>query len=199
MKHSVITIAREHGSGGRRIGKQLAEQLGIAYYDKSLIQLAAKQSGLAEETFEEAEKQATSSFLFHLAMGSYSAHGYAPGSLPMADQIFLAQFDAIMEIAEKGPCVIIGRCADYVLRERAGCLNVFLHAPLEERKKRMVLEYGVSPEKCAEEVRRADKGRANYYNHYTGRKWGDCRNYHLTINTSLGEEKVLELIRRAVE
>ena len=128
MSIPVITISREYGSGGRAIGEKLAKELGIPFYNKELILMAAKESGLSEEYIKKAEQQKSTSFLYGLYMGAQQ--------LPMNDQIFLIQSKIIREIAEKGPCVIVGRCADYVLRERKDLLSVFIHAPLSFRAQR---------------------------------------------------------------
>ncbi len=193
--YPVITISREYGSGGRLIGKRLAEELGLPFYDKDLITRAAADSGLSPEVLEAAEDQAPSSLLYTLSTGGLTGMVGGVG-MPLSDRLFLAQFDAIRKIAAEGPCVIVGRCSNYVLRERPGALHFFIHADLDSRIERIIKEYGV-PEKEAEaKIAKTDKRRASYYNHYTSVKWGDARNYHLSINSAaLGIEGTVALCR----
>jgi len=154
----VITIAREYGSGGRLIGEELAKSLGIPFYDKELILLAAKKSGFSEEYIRRTEQIKSASFLYSLYMTSQV--------LPMSDQIFLVQSKIIQELAEEGPCVIVGRCADYVLRNNPNCMNIFIHAPLEERMRRASEEYGETAANMEDFVRKQDKKRSSYYNYF---------------------------------
>lgn len=183
---NIITIGRECGSGGRRIAKRLADTLSIPFYDKKLIEMAAKDTGLTEEFIHATEEQRTNSFLYNLSFSSQN--------LPVADQVFIAESQVIKRVAAEGPCVIVGRCADYVLRDRPHCVHVFVHAPLEQRLRRAQEEYGVTPDEAQAFVLRRDKARASYYNHFTTGRWGDCRNYDLTVNSGLGEEKALRIL-----
>ena len=139
---TIITLGRQFGSGGRAVGKKLAEDLGIPYYDKEILQRAAKESGICESLFENHDEKPTNSFLYSLVMDTYSAGYAAMGmqEMPMSQKVFLAQFDTIKKIAEEGPCVIAGRCADYALEELDNVVSVFVHAPLEKRAAR-VAEY----------------------------------------------------------
>lgn len=198
MKNNfVITISRQFGSGGREIGRLAAEALGIKYYDNELITIAAKESGIAPELFENAEKTASNSLLYSLAMGTYSMVGGVPSMLemPLNDRLFLIQSDVIKRLAQESPCVIIGRCADYVLRDNPNCLNVFIHADLENRIKRATSSYNLPLAKCDDVIQKTDKKRATYYNYYTSRKWGRSENYDLCINSScLGVAKSAEVI-----
>lgn len=185
----VITIAREYGSGGRLIGEKLAKSLDIPFYDKELILMAAKKSGLSEEYIRRTEQIKSASFLYSLYMTSQV--------LPMSDQIFLVQSKIIRELADKGPCVIVGRCADYVLRNMDNCLNVFIHAPIDERIRRAVDEYQDESSNMEEYIRKQDKKRSSYYNYFSQNKWGNVHNYHLSVNSTLGIEQSAKLIETA--
>ena len=195
----VITIGRQFGSGGRKVGKLLAEKLDIPYYDKELLAEAAKDSGICQEIFENHDEKPNRSLLFSLVTGM-QMHG-DPGSMymdmPLNHKIFLAQFDAIRRIASEGPCVIVGRCADYVLRDKPNAVSVFVKADIRQRMERAVSLYGVDPAKAEETVRKADKQRASYYNYYATATWGDVNNYDLCVDTGkLGIEGTVELIEQ---
>ena len=195
----VITIGRQFGSGGRKVGKLLAEKLDIPYYDKELLAEAAKDSGICQEIFENHDEKPTRSLLFSLVTGM-QMHG-DPGSMymdmPLNHKIFLAQFDAIRRIASEGPCVIVGRCADYVLRDKPNAVSVFVKADIRQRVERAVSLYGVDPARAEETVRKADKQRASYYNYYDTATWGDVNNYDLCVDTGkLGIEGTVELIEQ---
>lgn len=177
MSIPVITISREYGSGGRAIGEKLAKELGIPFYNKELILMAAKESGLSEEYIKKAEQQKSTSFLYGLYMGAQQ--------LPMNDQIFLIQSKIIREIAEKGPCVIVGRCADYVLRDAdVRLLRVFVSAPEEQRIARKMEQEHLTQPQAVRLLRKMDKQRRKYYETYTHHVWGDSTNYDLCIDTS---------------
>ena len=191
MNNTIYTIGRQYGSGGRIIGKKLADDLGIPFYDKELLTIAAKESGFCEEIFETHDEKPTSSFLYSLVMG-----GYGSDSMPLNHKLFLAQFETIKKIAKQGPCVIIGRCADYALEEMDNVVNVFVHASMEERIKRVVEEYGDDPKKAEDIINKTDKKRANYYNYYSDKKWGVASTYNLSIDSGkIGIEKSVELIK----
>ena len=176
MSIPVITISREYGSGGRAIGEKLAKELGIPFYNKELILMAAKESGLSEEYIKKAEQQKSTSFLYGLYMGAQQ--------LPMNDQIFLIQSKIIREIAEKGPCVIVGRCADYVLDGTENLVRLFVYAEIEERINK-VREKGYFPEEdILKNIKRIDRERRDYYRYYTGKSWENLENYDLMINTT---------------
>jgi len=199
---NVITIGRQFGSGGRYVGRLLAEKLGIPFYDKELLAEAAKQSGICEELFEDHDEKPTRSFLFSLVTG-IQAHG-DPGSfymdMPLNHKIFLAQFDAIRRIASEGPCVIVGRCGDYVLRDDPNAVHVFVKADMPSRIERAVKYYGMDPAKAEESIRKADRQRASYYNYYATATWGDVNNFDLCVDTGeLGVEGAVELICRHIE
>ena len=195
----VITIGRQFGSGGRKVGRLLAEKLDIPYYDKELLAEAAKDSGICQEIFENHDENPTRSLLFSLVTG-VQMHG-DPGSMymdmPLNHRIFLAQFDAIRRIASEGPCVIVGRCADYVLRDKPNAVSVFVKADIRQRVERAVSLYGVDPARAEETVRKADKQRASYYNYYATATWGDVNNYDLCVDTGkLGIDGTVELIEQ---
>lgn len=185
--NKIITIGRQYGSGGREIGQKLADTYGIPFYDNELITRAAKESGFAEETFARAEDKATNSLLYSLAMGInvYGNQDFGFAGLSLDDRIFLAQSDVIRKVAEEGPCVIVGRCADYVLKEWQNVFNIFIQASLDFRLKRVVTEYGVDEKKAGEVIIKNDKRRANYYNYHVGEKWTNLTNYDLVIRSDL--------------
>ena len=176
----VITISRQFGSGGRLIGKKLAESLEIPFYDKELITMAAQQSGYSKEIFEKADERATNSLLYTLSMNSYLLHGMTGmAELPLNDKVFLIQSEIIRKVASEGPCVIVGRCGDYVLRDRKDVLRVFVYAPKEWRlaycKENNMLQ--AKDEKgIKDEIDKTDRNRAAYYNYYTQNRWGDAHN-----------------------
>ncbi len=195
MTKSIITIGRQYGSGGREIGKKLADQLGIPFYDNELLDIAAKKSGICEELFQTNDEKPTSSLLYSLVMGSYGGN-----SLPFNHKIFLAQFDAIRSIADEGPCVIIGRCGDYALEDYPNLINIFIHADLKLRIKRAIENYGIESGKAEDFVLKTDKKRASYYNFYSSRKWGNLDNYDLTVDSGfLGIDNTVELIKKFIE
>jgi len=184
MSKYVITISREFGSGGRLIGKKLAAKLGIPCYDRTIIQKTAERSGLSPEFIARAEERARNRFQFSVSSIGIGAPALDHSGVPVSHQAFFAQADVIREMAAQGPCVIVGRCSDYVLSEHDGCLKVFIHADFRARVKRCMEEYHLPPEDLEIKVRQMDRGRANYYNYYTGHTWGDMRLYDLTVNSS---------------
>ncbi len=201
-KNIVITIGRQYGSGGRYVGRLLAEKLGIAFYDKELLSEAAKNSGICEEIFEEHDEKPTRSLLFSLVTGmqSHMSAGNFYMDMPLNHKIFLAQFDAIRRIAAEGPCVIVGRCADYVLRDNPDAVSIFVKGNMESKIARAVTYYGIDAEKASEYIRKADKQRASYYNYYATATWGDVDNYDLVVDTGvLGVDGAVELITKFLE
>lgn len=183
---SIITISREFGSGGKEIGKTLAKELDIPFYDKELLEIASKESGICEELFVKNDESYTNSFLFSLVMGSYpvSADGRINPDLPLNHKIFLAQFDTIRNLGEKGPCVIVGRCADYVLKDLPNVVHFFLMGDMVDKKARILGRYDIEKDKAEDFIKKTDKRRASYYNYYTDQKWGNASNFDLCINTS---------------
>ena len=201
-KKCIITIGRQFGSGGRYVGRLLAEKLGVPFYDKELLSEAAKQSGICEEILEDHDEKPTRSLLFSLVTGMQ--HHVGSGNfymdMPLNHRIFLAQFDAIRKLAEEGSCVIVGRCADYVLREDPDTVSVFVKADMPSKIARAVKYYGVEEDKAEERIRKADKQRASYYNYYATATWGDVDNYDLVVDTGvLGVEGAVELIAKFLE
>lgn len=183
-KH-IITVARQFGSGGREIAKALADELGIDFYDKELISMAAKESGMSPEVFEKIDEQATNSLLYSLSMGLYNfGNGFsAMGDLPVNDKLYIIQHKMIKKLADKGPCVILGRCGDYVLKDYDNVVSIFINADMEYRKEHAVKYHNVDPRRAEQVVNKADKNRANYYSFYSGQKWGQAQNYDLCINS----------------
>lgn len=195
MTNRIITISREFGSGGHTIGQLVSEKLGIAFYDKELVRQVAEKSGYSSDFVEEHGEYAptTSSFLFNLAFSanwSKMTDGLSP-----ADQLYILQNNIIRELADEGPCVIVGRCANYVLKERDDVLNVFIYASKEARAKRIVEKYGDNGVKPETRVKKKDEQRRVYYKHYTGEEWGDAKNYHISLDSErLGIETCAQVI-----
>lgn len=200
--NSVITIGRQFGSGGRYVGQLLAQKLDIPFYDKELLTEASKESGICEEIFEDHDEKPTRSLLFSLVTG-VQMHADVSSmymDMPLNHKIFLAQFDAIRKIASQGPCVIVGRCGDYVLRDMPNEISFFVKADMNSRVARAVRYYGVDPQKAEETLRKADKRRANYYNYYATATWGDVNNYDLCVDTgAVGVEGAVDVMTRFVE
>ena len=182
----IITIGRQSGSGGKVIGQRLAERMGVECYDKELLSLAAKHSGLCEELFEKHDERPTSSFLYSLVMDSYSmgytASGYS--DMPINHKIILAQFDAIKKLASEKSCVIVGRCADYALADFPNVVSVFICGDENDKLARMQETYKVDLSKAKDIMIKSDKKRSSYYNYYSNKKWGDPRSYDLCLNSS---------------
>ena len=199
-KH-IITIGRQFGSGGRELGKAVADKLGIKYYDKELISLAAKESGYNPEIFENVDERATNSLLYSISMGIYNlGNGYAPmRDMPVNDQLYLLQHKIIRELAAE-PCVIVGRCADYILRNNKNLLRIFVYANLKDRVENAIKIHNVPENKAESTVKKTDKTRANYYNFYSNQKWGAVENYDLCINTStISRENATKIVCNIVD
>ena len=197
--NTIITIGRQFGSGGREIGEMLAKQYGIRCYDKELLSRAAKESGFCEEMIQNHDERPTNSFLYNLVMDTYS-FGYNASSfvdMPISHKVFLAQFDTIKKIAEEGPCVIVGRCADYILREREDLLGIFIHAPLSYRAQRTKEVYQKGEGNVEDFVKKQDKKRASFYNYFSQNKRGDARHYHLAISSQYGVDFAVEVLKHA--
>jgi CMP/dCMP kinase len=200
--NEIITISRQYGSGGREIGAKLAEKLGILFYDKEIITRAAKESGFSEQAFENAEKKASNSLLYSIVMGmgAYGSQDIGFTHLSLDDQLYLAQSNVIRKLAQEGSCVIVGRCADYILRDFPNVVHVFLWADMEFRKKRVISEYDIKENKAEEEIIKTDKRRANYYNYHADEKWGRADNYHLSIKSNyVGIDATVECILHYLE
>lgn len=200
--NKIITISRQYGSGGREIGSKLAKYYDIPFYDNEIISNAAKESGFSEVAFEKAEEKATNSFLYSLAMGM-SAYGNMDmgfTSMSVDDRLFLAETKVTRRFAQKGPCVIVGRCADYVLRDFPNVVNIFVTASMASRVKRAVEVYELPKAKAEENIIKFDKRRCNYYNFHTGQKWGAVGNYHLAIRSDLhGIDQTVETIVKYID
>jgi uncharacterized membrane protein YczE/cytidylate kinase len=195
-KNIVITIAREFGSGGHEIGEIVAQKLGISFYDTKLIDLSAAESGLTLDYVGEHEQKLANSLLYDLYGQNYA---YVNEEMPPLDALFLAQSNVIRAISEKESCVIVGRCADFVLRNRPNCFTVFIHADKKYRIQRIIKEYGIDDTMAVHALETTDRNRANYCKHYTHKTWGMGDNYHLTIDSSLfGTEKSARLIMEAM-
>ncbi len=184
--NTVFTIGRQYGSGGTEIGRRVAKELDIPFYDKELIAISARESGLSESLFTNADEKATSSIFYSLVMGNYPMASGALGvtEMPLNDQLFLIQSKTIKRLAGEGPCVIVGRCADYILRDMDNTLNIFIHADLAYRVERAITMYEAPANKAEDICIKTDKQRANFYNYYSDRKWGRCRTYDLAINSA---------------
>ena len=199
--NTVITIGREYGSGGRVIGKELARKLDIPFYDNELIDRAAEKSGLSMELLKDVDEQPVNVFLQTCTTLMFSGSRVAlPAEVSINDKLFFAQSEVIRELAAQGPCVIVGRCADYVLRDDANTLNIFIHAPLSYRIERAVNVYGIARNRAKNVVARMDRKRSSYYNFYTNKSWSDARSYDLCIDsTVLGEDGTAALIGTFVQ
>lgn len=198
MSSLIITISRQFGSGGREIGMRVAKELGIDFYDRKLITAAAKKSGFSEELFEMMDKRATNSLLYSLSMFG----GSGVNGMSLTDQLYLTQANLIREFADKGSCVIVGRCADHVLREYPNRFDVFISASMDDRIRRVRsspdrdFESNKSPQATLEKM---DKQRATYYNYYTGKVWGRASHYDLCLNAGrIGIENSVKLILEMV-
>ncbi len=199
---TVITIGRQYGSGGRIIGQRLASELGIKCYDKELLEHAANDSGICKELFENHDEKPTNSLLYSLVMDTYS-FGYSSAAftnMPMNHKVFLAQFDAIKKLAEEGPCVMVGRCADYALADMKECMSVFIHADPSIRIKRIAKRYNLTQNKAKDAMIKTDKSRSSYYNYYTNKRWGEASGYNLCVDSGLyGIDGSVQLIKDAVK
>lgn len=196
-QNTIITIGRQFGSGGKEIAEKIGKSLQIPVYDKEMLAVAAKDSGICQELFESHDEKPTNSFLYSLVMDTYSM-GYSQNAymdMPINHKVFLAQFDAIKKLANEGPCVLVGRCADYALDTYDNCLSVFIHANLDARIRRIARLYDLTDAKAKDMILKTDKKRATYYNYYTNKKWGAAESYELCLDSSkLGIEGTTEAI-----
>ena len=200
--NTIITIGREFGSAGREIGYKVAKEFGIKLYDKEMLARAAKESGICEEIFESHDEKPTSSFLYSLVMDTYSM-GYSGNTytdMPINHKVFLAQFDAIKKIADEGPCILVGRCADYALSEYKDCFSVFVHADTDWRINRLSQKHNKTAKEAKDMINKTDKSRSSYYNYYTNKKWGAASSYNLCVDSSkLGIDGAAKAIIQAIE
>jgi len=191
LKNYVITIARQYGSGGRLIGKKIADHLNIPFYDKELISLAAEETGYAESFVTKMEQKKSINFFTNLYMTQQE--------LPATDQIYLAQSRTIHDLANKSSCVIVGRCADYVLKDYPNCIRIFIHAPIESRIERLEHEYKETHKNWEDYLHKQDKNRSSYYNYFTQETWGKSLNYHMTLDSSIGIDESVEILLHLVK
>lgn len=202
IMNTIITIGRQFGSAGREIGEKLAAHYGIKCYDKELLTRAAKESGFCEEMLINHDERPTNSFLYNLVMDTYS-FGFNSSSfvdMPISHKVFMAQFDTIKKIADEGPCVIVGRCADYALQDYKNVIRLFIHGNEDTKIKRIMEKYSLSSDKAREMIIKRDKQRQSYYNYYTTKKWGNVNSYDLSINSSvLGIDGTVKLIIQYIE
>lgn len=202
--NTVITIGRQYGSAGHDIGRALAEKLGVNFYDKEIITRAAKDSGFCEEMIQNHDERPTNSFLYNLVMDAYS-FGYNSSSfvdMPIGQKVFLAQFEAIKALADEGPCVIVGRCADYALSDYPNALHIFIYADDEFKVKHIIEKVPEikTIDKAREYYIRKDKERQSYYNYYSSKKWGRAESYDLCINSAiLGIGGTVKLIAQYID
>lgn len=185
--NKIITIGREYGSGGHEIGNILAEKFNIPIFDRELIVRAAKDSGICEDMILKHEERPTNSFLFNLVMDAHS-FGHASGAItdqPLEQKVYLAQFEAIKKAADEGPCIIVGRCADYALNDRNDVINLFIYADMEVKIKRVMKRNDLPYAKAKELIEKKNKQRQSYYNYYTDKKWGRAESYNLCIDSGI--------------
>ncbi len=192
----VITIERQYGSGGRDVGHKVAELMGAKCYDQDLIVMAAQRSGINEEALARADEEASSSLLYTLAMGASMIYtNTTPMAVPINDALFIAQSEIIRELSESENCVIVGRCADYILRDHDKLVKVFVQGEMPERVARIMARAGITEGEAKDRIAKKDKKRASYYNYYTGGKWGKPDNYNLIVSTSkIGVDGAAKLI-----
>lgn len=194
--HSVIVIGRQYGSGGHDIGKALAEKLGFSFYDNEIIQMAAGSTGYTPQFIRDREENMTNSLLYDLVSQMYI---YSEAREAPHDKIFEAESSVIREAAAKGDCVIVGRCADYILRDLPNCLKVYLHASEKFRTMRIMETEHLSEHDALQKIHQKDRRRADNYRYYTGRLWGHSRNYDLTVNTEIGADAVEAIITETLK
>ena len=199
MKKTIITISRQFGSGGRTVGRIVAEKLGIPFYDKELVEQVALESGFAPTFVEEHGEHSPGKSLFSYAFAPQGVPGVMNG-LSTGDFLWNIQCGVILQLADKGPCVIVGRNADYILKDRKDALHVYIHADMDYRADRIVRLYGESEKSPETRLKEKDKRRTVNYQHYTGRTWGNSENYDICLNTAtIGVEKAAELILSLLE
>ncbi|MEY8592528.1 cytidylate kinase-like family protein [Butyricimonas hominis] len=199
MENFVITVGRQFGSCGKEIGHALAKRFNIAFYDKELIALASKESGLCQEFFEKADEKNSGNLLQAFAAG-FTFGPFQYNDFLSNDKLFQIQSDVIRKVANEHSCVIVGRCADYILRDNKRCINIFIHADTEERVKTVMNRQHIPEQDACELVRKMDKTRPNYYNFYSDKEWGVAASYHLSVDSSLlGVEGTVDFIEQFVK
>lgn len=198
MAGMIVSIGRQFGSGGHEVGRRLAAELGIKLYDKELLKMVAKESNICEQVLEDYDEKPTNSLLYSIVMDVYPSMNYIGNTL--SQQIYQAQYDTIRRLADKGSCVIIGRGADYILRDHPNMTSVFIHASMDFRTRRVAEFEKVSPDKAKDMVTKADKKRASFYNFQTDKKWGAAASYNLSLDSGdLGLEGCVKLIKTYLE
>lgn len=205
--NTIITIGRQYGSGGRELGQILAKKLGFEFYDEELVTMAAEKNNMHKDILKAVDEKATKSLLYTLVTGSDLRFLHSPVQyeMPINDKLFITQSEIIKGLAEKSSCVIVGRCADYVLRDsNQKCLHLFIYSSMENRIKRIAAKYELTDEKAKDRIQKIEKSRKAYYNYYSNREWGNVKNYDLCINTGiLGLEKsadlICEFVKKATE
>lgn len=201
--NTVITIGRQYGSGGRELGQILAKNLGFEFYDEELVTMAAEKNKMHKDILRAVDEKATKSLLYTLVTGSDLRffNTSTQYEMPINDKLFITQSEIIKNLADKSACVIVGRCADYVLRDSAQkCLHLFVYADLEHRIQRICQKYDLTPEKAKDKINKIQKSRKAYYNYYSNREWGNVSNYDLCVNTgTLGLQKAAEVIEEFVK
>ncbi len=194
---TIYTFEREFGSGGHIVGERLANKLGIPFYDSQIVDLAAKNAGVNRKLFEGYDEKPTNSFLYSLVMGTYTTMNPVSQTpnLNISDRLFAEEADIIREAADKGPCVIVGRCSSYILRDRPNVVRTFITADLKTRVEHAINDLGMSPNRIEDEICKRDKKRSNYFNYYSGQKWENASSYDLTISTSkVGYDGAVDMI-----
>lgn len=197
MKNYVITIARENGSGGRAIGEALARQLGIPFYSRSILRMAADDSGINEQLFAKAEDNFKNSLLFRVAKDAYNGEVIPPDSdnFVSNENLFRYQAKVMLALAENESCVMIGRCADFILRDRPNVLRVFIHAPEEVRVRTLMQRHSISEAEAHKQMRKVDKRRADYYRAFTGSDWRDAGHYDICFDSDhMGQDKIIRFL-----
>ncbi|MBQ3037683.1 MAG: cytidylate kinase-like family protein [Clostridia bacterium] len=196
--NTIITIGRQYGSGGRELGQILAQKLGIEFYDEELVTMAAEKNNMHKDILKAVDEKATKSLLYTLVTGSDLRFIHSPlqYEMPINDKLFITQSEIIKGLAEKGSCVIVGRCADYVLRDsKEHCIHLFVYADKEKRIDRISHKYDLPRDKAKDRINKIEKSRKSYYNYYSNRDWGNVSNYDMCINTGiLGLEKSADLL-----
>ena len=196
--NTIAAIGRQYGSGGREIGELLADMMGVPFFDRELIAIAAEKSGVSKDVYSHIDETATNSLLYALSTGAYTLSGHftTVSDLPLNDKLYIIQTNLIKDIVKQnGACVIVGRCADYILKDDPRTASVFIHAPLKNRIARIMEKENLTAAQAESRIIKTDKKRANYYNFYTNRDWGDINNYEFSINSAvLGKEKTAEMI-----
>lgn len=200
MDKVIVTIGRQTGSGGRIVAQKLSQELSIPYYDKEILDDAATRSGMNRQIFEQSDEKRHPSLLYAFAMQSYAYGGVGGNELPIGTRLYLAQFEAIKSIAAQGSCVLVGRCADYFLRDEKGLVRVFITADYQDRLEHTISERNLSEKAAREFLRKRDKERSAYYDFNTDGKWGAAQNYDLCINTTrVGIDGAVKLIKEFIE